>query len=937
MDNKAGTRVNAVLADMAKLEVRPPDESVIPSIVAAISEFAEPSEQREAVEQLVAALDGQTASLVTLGRALYHQVNGLEQMAALPSIAALRIDGSSSEAVDVLLLALDFFSERAAVEPFVTEARRLTRDDLRLLAAWVAWLQRSAGGKEASVEVANDVVEAALAAAVGDPDDCSFVEPFAAAVRALGADAHRVAVERMLGALAGSAKSLTALGCAFGCRSWSSRTVEPRARDAAWSALIAAVRLDPGGGDAVDNLAELMGSFPNRADLEPRVVDAMELTGRDLRLVASWARWLASAASEESGEVTVLAAEVVAGVVNRAQKSPGEYPLAPFVSALRWLAPADRLVGVDHMRSALEGHAELLMQLARALTESLRPPWEWTIEDLSAGQPLADIAPLAAPVVLAALQAGATHEATTLLAGLLPRFTERSDIEPLVEDALAVSKRDLGLITSWAQWLDGSTGGADARAVKLAGEVVTRGVELLALDPNELAPVQPVAGSLPLLADPDREREVQRLLEVLADHPATLAALGRAMVDSQGESAHLACTVLVKAVEADPTSADAISALADSLGSVADLSTVKPIVEQALDRTGRNPELLTAWAARLSSDGTLLPETEAIVLEVGHRNPDLFAQLAPSIIDHYGERRLIDARRTWLDRLEVAGVDPNLLALWRCISQRDEDLPQRSERIAAAALGGQMGEELRRRWEQELFWSRMALGTMRSVDDIGPVVAERLAGGWDVLNDDDAVHYGLMATRIGIAGKDPAGARVALERTRNKVGRDHYLLGGQAAALDAAILALEDRTDLVADGLPIREARGLGDILTEPLASWRMKDMCLREALKSDDDQLAALYFEVGNTLGGLERYDEARRAYRRADDFGAGRSGPKISGSTAPTRSTTSPILSIRSSPSTRRRSRGTRRLMPTSTWKKRTTPISAGPTPPFCSAVTG
>ena len=318
-----------------------------------------------------------------------------------------------------------------------------------------------------------------------------------------------------------------------------------------------------------------------------------------------------------------------------------------------------------------------------------------------------------------------------------------------------------------------------------------------------------------------------------------------------------------------------ISALADSLGSVADLQTVKPIVEQALDQTVGIRKLLTAWAARLSSDGTLLPKNAAIVLEVGHRNPDLFAQLAPSIIDHYGERRLIDARRTWLDRLEVAGVDPNLLALWRCISQRDEDLPQRSERIAAAALGGQMGEELRRRWEQELGWSRMALGTMRSVDDIGPVVAERLAGGWDVLNDDDAVHYGLMATRIGMEGKDPAGARVALERARNKVKDATTTCRGAKASGSRCGDPGPRGSDGSGGGRPSdpRRRSGLGDILTEPLASWRMKDMCLREALKSDDDQLAALYFEVGNTL---QRPGAVRRSPPRLSSCRRFWSGPE-------------------------------------------------------------
>lgn len=554
MEEKSNSTTTDISADVKKLKERPPDESVIMPLVEAISKLASPSEQQNVVEQMVAALEGQASSLAELGYRLYSNVDGLEQLADLPLIAALRIDPTNERALDVLIRTLRHFSERAAAEPIVAEACALTGGDLRLLARWASWLQNARGNADSAVEVASEVAEGSLVAAANEPGDVSFLGPFVTALDVLGADGSAEVFERMLAALAGSASSLTALGRAL------------------------------------------------------------------------------------------LGAEPTAGI-----------------------------------------------------------------------------------------RAGAALNA---------------------------------------------------------------------------------------------------------------------------------------ALEEDPSSEAAVSALADLIALVRDPSTTRTVVNRALDLTDRNEKLLSAWALRLASNQPLLPETEEVVIEAGRRSPAQFERLAPYIIDYYGERRLADARRSWLDRLEVAGAGAGLLALWRSIAHRDEGMPQASVALATAALGGELTDRMRHRWELELFWSRMALGTMQSIDDMGPAVSEKLGAGWDSLDDEDAVHYGLMATRISLAAKRPAAARVALERTRTKVGRDYPLLAEPATAIDAAILALEDRIDLLVEPLPIREARGLGNLLSEPLASWRLKGRCLQEAKKSDTDQLVALHFEVGNTLGSLERYSEARQAYLRADEL---------------------------------------------------------------------
>ena len=639
----------------------------------------------------------------------------VSSMAAEVSLAALRAGASWSQVVETIVGALGYVDRLEDAEPVVNEGLELTDRDPQLLTRWIQWLADH-GQPDRSGSLAREALAACLARLEAAPEDRSLIDPFVRALYSVTPTDRREAVDRAQTALGGRADELVELGQALYRQSF------PGCELMAAEVSLAALRAGASWSQVVETIVGALGYVDRLEDAEPVVNEGLELTDRDPQLLTRWIQWLADHGQpDRSGS---LAREALAACLARLEAAPEDRSLIdPFVRALYSVTPTDRREAVDRAQTALGGRADELVELGQALYRQSFPgcelmaaevslaalragaSWSQVVETIVGALGYVDRLEDAEPVVNEGLELTdrdpqlltrwiqwlADHGqpdrsgslAREALAACLARLEaapeDRSlidpfvgalgyvdrleDAEPVVNEGLELTDRDPQLLTRWIQWL--ADHGQPDRSGSLAREALAACLARLEAAPEDRSLIDPFVRALYSVTPTDRREAVDRAQTALGGRADELVELGQALYRQSFPGCELmAAEVSLAALRAGASWSQVVETIVGALGYVDRLEDAEPVVNEGLELTDRDPQLLTRWSQWLLDNGR--PElAERAYLDALRRDPSLAVSGAEGILNVYARRRDNASLLRSFDRIDSVRGLSLYTVVWR--------------------------------------------------------------------------------------------------------------------------------------------------------------------------------------------------------------------------------------------------------------------------------
>ncbi len=145
-------------------------------------------------------------------------------------------------------------------------------------------------------------------------------------------------------------------------------------------------------------------------------------------------------------------------------------------------------------------------------------------------------------------------------------------------------------------------------------EALVAALARLTATPGDKAVIDVLVPPLAEAEPSERDETVERAQRILSGRADMLVELGRALSGQSFPGCELMSTrVLVAALAVDPTVGDGVEALAGALTHL-DRDDGEPLLDQALQLTGRGPQLLLVRAGWLRGDGRVA-EAQQLVSE----------------------------------------------------------------------------------------------------------------------------------------------------------------------------------------------------------------------------------------------------------------------------------------------------------------------------------
>jgi hypothetical protein len=386
--------------------------------------------------------------------------------------------------------------------------------------------------------------------------------------------------------------------------------------------------------------------------------------------------------------------------------------------------------------------------------------------------------------------------------------------------------------------------------------------------PGDEAVISTLVDLLAEVEPPERDEAVGRAQRALSDNAGNLVTLGRALYKQSFPGCELlGARVLVAALTVDPKVDDGVENLVNTL-SYLSRGESEPLVDEALQLTGRDPRLLIAWSKRLTEFGDN-DAAEGAMLDAVRRDNSLTDQ-ADAICQYYLNRRLHNCTSRWLDRLEAVIGQTPLVLLRRAnlLQQRGQShavIPILEEALHSPALE----PDLRSNLVDALFFALRDLGQQSELTTLLGTLESTVESQWESAQH-GRFRIFLWRARMALYFRDSSDAHRWLQSVR-EVEADLDSSVANRAPSELALLALDGRTAVLRDTVANRGYfRQAAVDLSDASRRLPLLEEAIRRAERegAGNSELCALNFELGIELDELQRADEALAAYERAHEL---------------------------------------------------------------------
>ena len=411
---------------------------------------------------------------------------------------------------------------------------------------------------------------------------------------------------------------------------------------------------------------------------------------------------------------------------------PRRFSLAALRAGASWSQVVETIVGALGYVDRLED-AEPVVNEGLELTDrdpQLLTRWiQWLADH---GQPdrSGSLAREALAACLARLEAA--PEDRSLIdpfVGALGYVDRLEDAEPVVNEGLELTDRDPQLLTRWIQWL--ADHGQPDRSGSLAREALAACLARLEAAPEDRSLIDPFVRALYSVTPTDRREAVDRAQTALGGRADELVELGQALYRQSFPGCELmAAEVSLAALRAGASWSQVVETIVGALGYVDRLEDAEPVVNEGLELTDRDPQLLTRWSQWLLDNGR--PElAERAYLDALRRDPSLAVSGAEGILNVYARRRDNASLLRSFDRIDSVRGLSLYTVVWRAsvYSGRGQVDQALDEILSGLALDNQDSYEYIELIERLLFTLR-DLNRTREIYNILDELETELSGPW---------------------------------------------------------------------------------------------------------------------------------------------------------------------------------------------------------------
>jgi Tfp pilus assembly protein PilF len=413
-----------------------------------------------------------------------------------------------------------------------------------------------------------------------DPEDTSLVMSLVSALEDTDADTRTEVVDQAAATLAGHPQTLVELGDAL----WGSSFEDCELLGV--RVLVAVLRGNPDTPSAIEGIAEAVSYITRPDELEILIHEALELTRQDPTLMSAWSLWLRD--HGQADRSASVARQACTGLLERLRDDSEDASLVEaLVSALEGADPQTQTEVVEQATATLSRRPQTLVELGDAL-------WSSSFEDCEL---------LGARVFLAVLRADPeTQAAIEGIASALSYIKRPDAAEPLVDEALGLTRQHPRLLSAWSLWLRDQ--GQSDRSASVARNACVGLLERLGDDPEDASLVHELASALERADAQTRSEVVEQAPATLSGHTQSLVDLGNALWHRSFEDCELlGARVLVAVLRADPETQAAIEGIASALTYIKRPDDAEPLVAEALELTHQDPTLMSAWSLWLRDQG----------------------------------------------------------------------------------------------------------------------------------------------------------------------------------------------------------------------------------------------------------------------------------------------------------------------------------------------
>ena len=165
-----------------------------------------------------------------------------------------------------------------------------------------------------------------------------------------------------------------------------------------------------------------------------------------------------------------------------------------------------------------------------------------------------------------------------------------------------MTERDPRLLAAWSAWLARHERTQQARP--LAHEALDGLLGRLEAGQDDDTAIRSLVAILGQLDRAKRRDVLGRIEALLADRPERLVAVGQRLIAQSWAGCEVAgARMCVAALRAEADAPGAVDGIAAALDHVEEFADVEPVVVEALGLTERDPRLLAAWSAWLTTTG----------------------------------------------------------------------------------------------------------------------------------------------------------------------------------------------------------------------------------------------------------------------------------------------------------------------------------------------
>jgi tetratricopeptide (TPR) repeat protein len=385
--------------------------------------------------------------------------------------------------------------------------------------------------------------------------------------------------------------------------------------------------------------------------------------------------------------------------------------------------------------------------------------------------------------------------------------------------------------------------------------------------PGDLTVIGPLMDLLDGMGTAEQVAAVERAQRALSGEADSLVTLGQALYSQSFPGCELlGARVLVAALAVDPKVADGVTTLAAALSYVG-RKDGEPLINEALEHTGRAPALLVEWGKRLIALGDS-DSAETALLEAVRQDKSFSREATLAVCSYNDVRRLNNRTSRWLDRLEaVVGTDPDIIN-WRARLLSLRRQPHTAIPLLEEVLKRSPLEADRRADTINSLWSvRRELGQQTEMAILLDSLEVAVEDHWETPQDGRARIYH-WRTQVDLYFRNASAAHRSLQSLR-EIQAETGLNVVDSSPAELALLALEGRTALLTeeeiDSANLRSAMWL---LSDASARLPLVQEAIHRTDTADANRLCALYFELGIQLDSLHRLNEALEAYSRAHEL---------------------------------------------------------------------